>query len=111
MTRSSGKQVWWKCTKGHEWTAKISSGNKGNGCPYCSGKKVCKDNSLETVDPILAAQWHPANNSLTPEEVTAHYGKKVWWSCKNGHQWEATVDQRSRARTRNCPICMGRRKN
>lgn len=76
MTRSSGKQVWWKCTKGHEWTAKISSRNKGNGCPYCSGKKVCKDNSLETVDPILAEQRHPAKNSLTPKEVTAHYGKK-----------------------------------
>jgi hypothetical protein len=33
---NSGKIVWWKCHKGHEWEAQIQSRNKGNGCPYCS---------------------------------------------------------------------------
>lgn len=32
---NSNKKVWWKCTKGHEWQAVISSRNKGSGCPYC----------------------------------------------------------------------------
>ena len=36
---NSNKKVWWKCDKGHEWQAIINSRNKGNGCPYCSGRK------------------------------------------------------------------------
>jgi hypothetical protein len=108
VTKSSGKVVWWLCSKkGHEWEARIASRNKGNGCPFCAGKRVFKDNCLETEDPILASQWHPTRNTKTPNEVTAHYGKKVWWYCENGHEWEATVDKRYRAKTRKCPVCMG----
>ena len=34
----SPARVWWKCTKGHEWEAKISSrATNKSGCPYCSG--------------------------------------------------------------------------
>lgn len=33
---NSDKKVWWKCVKGHEWEAIISSRNKGNGCPICA---------------------------------------------------------------------------
>lgn len=32
----SHKKVWWKCSKGHEWEATISSRNNGIGCPTCS---------------------------------------------------------------------------
>lgn len=39
LTCGSGKKVWWKCAKGHEWQATISSRNRGTGCPYCSGHK------------------------------------------------------------------------
>ena len=39
LTLGSGKKVWWICDKGHEWQATISSRNRGNGCPYCSGRK------------------------------------------------------------------------
>ena len=34
----SKKKVWWLGKCDHEWAATISSRNKGNGCPYCSGK-------------------------------------------------------------------------
>ena len=36
---NSGKKVWWKCKEGHEWQAIIADRNRGNGCPYCSGRK------------------------------------------------------------------------
>jgi len=36
---NSDKKVWWICDKGHEWQAIIGNRNKGNGCPYCSGRK------------------------------------------------------------------------
>lgn len=37
----SNKKAWWKCKKGHEWYALISSRSGGHGCPYC-----CKNKSL-----------------------------------------------------------------
>jgi hypothetical protein len=32
----SRDQVWWLCSKGHEWKAAISSRSNGDGCFYCS---------------------------------------------------------------------------
>ena len=39
ITANSNKKVWWKCSKGHEWSAQISNRNNGNGCPICSSEK------------------------------------------------------------------------
>lgn len=36
VTINSNAQVWWKCSKGHEWKASVASRNKGQGCFYCS---------------------------------------------------------------------------
>lgn len=36
---NSERRVWWKCDKGHEWEAIISGRSRGNGCPYCAGKR------------------------------------------------------------------------
>jgi very-short-patch-repair endonuclease len=42
FSHGSGKKVWWKCDKHHEWQAIISSRTKGNGCPYCMNKTEAK---------------------------------------------------------------------
>lgn len=34
-TVGSDVKVWWMCDRGHEWSASISSRNRGNGCPVC----------------------------------------------------------------------------
>lgn len=61
-------------------------------------------NDLATVNPALAAEWHPTKNGeLTPGMVAACSAKKVWWQCKNGHEWEAKVNNRKNGR--NCPFC------
>ena len=31
----SGKKVWWKCKKNHEWKARIADRSQGNNCPFC----------------------------------------------------------------------------
>jgi len=96
VTPVSGKKVWWICDKGHEWEAAISNRTNGGGCPYCSGRKPCKDNCLQTVNPSLAKEWHPSKNgSLTPRDVVSHSTKRVWWICNRGHEWEAVVNNRS----------------
>ena len=96
VTAHSNKKVWWRCSKGHEWQATVYSRTDGNGCPYCSGKAVCDDNCLQTINPALAKEWHPTkNNKLTPKDVTPNSDKKVWWRCSKGHEWQATVSNRT----------------
>ncbi|MBE6566307.1 MAG: hypothetical protein E7659_04280 [Ruminococcaceae bacterium] len=108
ITLGSEKRAWWKCIKGHEWEAKIYNRNKGNSCPYCSGKYAIKgENDLQTINPILAAEWnHDKNNHLTPADVTPNSGKKVWWKCSAGHEWQAKIQNRTNGN--GCPYCSGR---
>ena len=108
ITYGSNKKVWWKCKRGHEWEATISSRAFGNNCPYCSNKKVLVGyNDLATTHPELSKQWHPTKNeNLTPIDVTSGSGKKVWWICDEGHEWQAIIN--SRARGKGCPYCFGR---
>ena len=107
VTTGSGKKVWWKCEKGHEWEAIIGNRAKNRGCPYCAGKSVGDDNSLHILNPELSKQWHPTKNGeLTPHDVTEYSNKKVWWKCKKGHEWEASIAKRTSGR--GCPYCAGK---
>ena len=108
LTVGSGKKVWWKCSKGHEWQATIDRRSQGKGCPYCSGRNAIKGkNDLQTVNPALAKEWnYDKNNGLTPTDVLSSSNKKVWWKCGKGHEWQAMI--RSRSDGRGCPYCSGR---
>lgn len=102
----SNKTIWWKCIKGHEWKAKISNRSAlGRGCPVCANKIVVEGvNDLGTTHPQLAKEWHPNKNSnLTPRSVTHGSGRKVWWLCPVGHEYQATILHRSSGT--NCPVC------
>lgn len=104
----SNKKVWWLCNQGHEWQAVINLRSRGTGCPYCSGRKATKDNSLEALMPDLAEQWHPGNNGkLSPSDVKPGSEKKVWWKCARGHEWAARVANRSNGT--GCPFCSGKK--
>ena len=51
-TGSSKKEIWWKCKYGHEWKSTVANRTRGNGCPYCAGKKVLPGfNDLMTQNP------------------------------------------------------------
>lgn len=105
----SGKKIWWRCKKGHEWKTTVYDRTKGSMCPYCRGiLPIPSETDLLTVNYQLASEWHPTlNGELRPENVTAHSGKKVWWSCEKGHEWQATINNRSKGK--NCPYCSGKR--
>ena len=106
VTSSSGKKVWWKCLKNnnHEWESTVDNRRKGNGCPYCSSKKVDSSNCLETINPQLTTEWHPIKNKLTPKDVTANSNRKAWWKCEKGHEWEANISNRNLFKY-GCPLC------
>lgn len=106
----SSKKAWWKCEKGHEWEASISSRTDGRGCPICANKKILPGyNDLATKNPKLAREWHPTKNAdLKPNMIAPGSNKKVWWMCEEGHEWQAKVNDRSNGT--NCPICRKRPK-
>ena len=108
LTVGSGKKVWWKCSKGHEWQATIDRRSQGKGCSYCSGRNAIKGkNDLQTVNPALAKEWnYDKNNGLTPTDVLPSSNKKVWWKCGKGHEWQAMIHSRNDGR--GCPYCSGR---
>ncbi len=90
-------RVWWKGKCGHEWQSQINNRCLNNtGCPYCSNHKVLKGfNDLPTVKPELISEWSERNGDLKPDDFGPFSRKKVWWKCKNGHEWQATINSRS----------------
>ena len=107
MPKSKTK-VWWVCRRGHEWKAEIRSRTMMHtGCPYCADIAVYKGyNDLATLYPDLVAEWNP-KNPKTPSEYTPGSGQRVWWRCKAGHEWKASINDRTAGK--GCPYCKGRR--
>ena len=103
-----GKKIWWQCALGHEWESSGGDRVVGKGCPYCAGRYVLTGfNDMATTHPHLLAHWHPTKNvDATPQNVMAWTGKKLWWQCEKGHEWQATGA--SKASGVNCPTCWGR---
>ena len=63
-----------------------------------------KDNSLAIANPELLKEWNwDKNGALLPEFVSAHSNKKVWWRCKEGHEWQANVNTRNKGH--GCKTC------
>ena len=101
----SNKKLLWVCNKGHEWEAKADGRSRGNGCPYCSNKKMLTGfNDLATTNLELSQEVSP-NSKIKATEVMAGSNKKLLWVCNKGHEWEATVNNRSRGN--GCPKCYG----
>ena len=36
-------------------------------------------------------------------DVLPNSNKKAWWLCKNGHEWQAVIANRTNGR--GCPVC------
>jgi glutaredoxin len=68
---------------------------------------LTKENSVLS-NAILADEWnYEKNGSLKPELLPLGSGKKVWWKCKQGHEWEAQIVSRNFGRS--CPYCSNQR--
>ncbi len=104
-TKSSNKNVWWKCFQGHEWKASIADRVAGNGCPFCGNKRILVGyNDLATTNPELVKEWnYKRNGNLKPTDITSGNKKYVWWICGRGHEWKASIGNRSRGS--GCPLC------
>ena len=107
--RGSHKKVWWRCERGHEWSAAIYSRASGIGCPVCSGRRIIPgENDLAALYPAISSEWSDKNFPLTPESVTPGSSRRVWWQCREGHEWQATVNSRI-GMSHGCPYCANRK--
>jgi hypothetical protein len=107
VTRGSTRKLWWLCPQGHEYETTPGHRARGQGCPYCAGRRALAGfNDLATVRPDLAAEWDvESNGDLTPEDLTAGSAISVWWLGVCGHSWQARVN--NRVHGTGCPICAG----
>lgn len=105
----SGKIVWWLCSQGHSYQARVSDRKNNHNCPICANKKVLVGyNDLETLYPKVAKEWdYEQNYPLTPQDVIGSSKKQVWWCCSANHKWQSTIDSRTHL-NRGCPYCWGR---
>ena len=106
-TAKSNQLAWWRCEKGHSWKARIQHRVNGVGCPVCSNKVVLKGfNDLATLYPNIAMEWnYDKNATLTPLNIVSGSLTKVWWKCKEGHEWQASPVTRIKGHS--CPYCAG----
>ncbi len=110
VLKGSHKKAWWKCPQAsdHEWLAEVRTRVRGMGCPYCSNHKASVTNSLASLYPAIAKEWHPSKNGdLTPDQVQAGSAKKVWWKCPKGSDHEWLTQVRYRVIGDGCPCCSG----
>lgn len=100
--------VYWRCEKGHSYTKPILKHIRGEGCPFCAGKRVLAGfNDLLSQKPKLAEEWDYELNDCKPDEI--HYNnqsKNIHWICSScGYKWEYKVSNRI-----NCPACEQKKK-
>ena len=109
---ASNKKIWWICSNGHSYDARV--GNrvyKGEGCPYCSGRKTLEGyNDFKTWcisngQDNLLDEWDYQKNEIKPSQISPKNHKKVWWRCSLGHEWESTIGSRTANRPSGCPYC------
>ena len=56
----------------------------------------------------LLEQWNTEKNEgISPKEVSSGSNRRVWWICRKGHEWEATV--KSRSQGAGCPVCANKK--
>lgn len=108
---SSGKKVWWTCSKGHYYYSSSNARTKRpiNSCPICSGEKLLRGyNDFATWHPELVTWWDWQRNTKKPWDIRHGSGYKAWWICeKCGLSYQSAVN--IHVRGHGCPYCTGRK--
>jgi hypothetical protein len=101
-TCGSSQKKEWLCKCGHRWFARICKrASEGRGCPRCAGKVVTPGkNDLASQYPRIADEAYGWN----PQEVFRMSAKVLEWKCKQGHEWKASVKNRTLYDSQ-CPVC------
>ncbi len=120
----SGVKYWWQCPddQEHTWQAAPAHFDRLQ-CSKCvfkydfNGRRYGPLPRATLADgaPDIAREWHPElNGEVTPDHVGVSSKFKAWWICatkptcpvcETPHVWRASVNDRTRAASTNCPFC------
>lgn len=106
LTESSRYKAWWIDETGNPFQASVWYITRKHGKP--NPQKIRAKTGINDIlsqRPDLVAEWDYEKNieyDVSKIKVTAIL--EVWWKCRKGHEWKATVAMRN-AGKRNCPIC------
>lgn len=110
----SYNKVWMKCVnkKYHpEYEIRAVDFKYGHRCPYCVGRKVCKEDSfgqwaIENVDKFFIEKYWSDKNNFSPFEIPKRSKKDIWIKCQdnNTHPDYKTKADRFYSGSR-CPYC------
>ena len=70
-----------------------------------------KDNCISNTNPEVLKEWNYDKNKkigVTPENMTNGSSLKIWWKCKNGHNYYATISTKINQNT-GCPYCSNKK--
>lgn len=104
----SQKKIFWQCPQNTKHVYRTSiygrTKNKTN-CPFCERISRLQGNSLQELNPDLIKEWDYNKNQDTPEIISIHSHKKVWWICKDNptHSYQALVIEKIKGKK--CTIC------
>lgn len=91
------RTFFWRCKSQHIFSRLLKTMKSNQDCPVCS--------SIFLTNPKLSSEWDTAKNvDISPEQIQAGSGKRIWWKCKNGHSWECSVAARTYD-GKECPVC------
>ncbi len=104
IAKFSAIQVAWicdQCPSGypHKWVQTPDRRTSNDGCPFCSGRRVCKHNSLATKSHAATASWDYSANEGTPDDYTAGINYRATWLS-----WQTRIKDRALGGT-GCPHC------
>jgi hypothetical protein len=116
LNTKSKKEAWWICKLHGAYKKKISDRAKGLGCIICSNTKraesvrlarLNKNGSFKDKFPHLVEQWHPSKNEdKKPEDFSVGSHQKIWWRCRNGHEWLQSINSRANIKIKvECRFC------
>lgn len=103
---NSSSRVKWQCRDcGGQWFGLIVNRVNGQKCPYCEGKRLIPGfNSLDVMNPELAAEWAPSNASK-PRDFLSDSCNIAIWKCPKCHgEYKARIRDRE-VGDDSCPYC------
>ena len=96
----------WTCSHQHTFTRLLKTMIKDQSCKVCD----VTISALGFKFPDLLQEWnYEKNREIDPLTLHAGTNTKVWWKCKEGHEWITGVVNRTGDSKSNCPTCSKKR--
>lgn len=94
--------IWFMCSNGHRFQARIAQMLDSYDCP------VCKAGGYASEHEDIMRDWDWKGNEDDPHTITCGSSKMEHWMCAScGHKWKASVYARVKLH-RGCPSCMSK---